>query len=275
MNKSEVMGIIKQYGLHPNRKLGQNFLVSNLMRDKIIEAIALTADDRVLEIGPGLGALTDSIADAVGELTAVEIDSGFCRFLSERFSGRKNFRLIHSDFLKMPVEDSFTKIVSNLPYYCSTEILFRITRYEASAAYVMLQRELVQRITAQPGQKAYGAPSVTLGFYYEPDVLLSVSREAFYPRPEVTSSFLKLSRRNAFALEGDDIELFHSMVKSAFWGRRKTILKALADSPHLNIGREGAGQILAEAGIDGSCRGEKLGIGDYIRMVRAYARVMR
>jgi len=273
MNKSEVRSIIHEHGLHPNKALGQNFLISNAVRDRIIDTIGLIRADSVLEVGPGLGALTEPLTGAAGMVTAVEIDSGFCRFLAKHFSDRKNFRLVHADFLKASIEGSFTKIVSNLPYYCSSEILFKILQYDAPAAYLMLQKEMAERIVSGPGQKAYGALTVTLSLYYEPVILFSVPRQAFYPQPEVASSFLSLCRRGSLALKRDDIAIFHRLVKSAFWGRRKMIRTALSESPHLRAGREWAGRILDEAGINGRSRGEELGLDDYIALVRAYKKI--
>lgn len=274
MNTTELKQIIERSGLHPNKRLGQNFLVSDITRDKIISAAGISPGDSILEIGPGLGALTGRMIDLSHDVTAVEIDSGLARYLTAQFGETRNFRLIHGDFLKIQLEGSFTKIVSNLPYYCSSEILFRITGFPAPQVFVMLQKELADRIMAGPGDDAYGALSVTLGFYYLPKNLFKVSRESFYPRPEVTSSFLQLTRHDRLPLEGKDIELFHAMVKSAFWGRRKTILKALSDTPHLEIGRAAAERILKEACINGRVRGEELGREIYVALVHAYRSIM-
>ncbi len=274
MDRSEVKSIISRYGFRPSKKRGQNFLVSDGMKEKIIEAVDPDKSDLILEIGPGLGALTRSLADLAGKVTAVEIDAGFSRFLEENFSNRRNVTLIHNNFLKLPITQGFTKIVSNLPYYCSTEILFTIAQYDAPRVYVMLQKELAERIIAGPGHKNYGALTVTLGFYYLPEILFPVSREAFFPRPEVASSFVGLSRRKEFSLQGEDISLFHILVKSAFWGRRKTIRTALSKSPHLGIGREDVERMLVEAGIDNNIRGEALGLNEYINMARAYRKII-
>jgi len=275
MNKSEVKSIIRLHGLHPNRKLGQNFLVSDQARDRIIAAAGPLDEGMVLEIGPGLGALTERLIDVAKAVTAVEIDSGLSRFLSERFAGKNNFRLLHADFLKSEIEGPFTAIVSNLPYYCSSEMLFRFVRYDAPAAYVMLQKEMAERIGAKPGRKAYGALTVSLGFHFEPCILFSVPRHAFYPMPEVSSRFVKLVRRGPSALAADETDLFHLIVKSAFWGRRKTIRKALSESPHLSTGRSDAEIILEKAGIRSDARGEDLNLDDYIRMAQAYGKEIR
>jgi len=271
MNTVEIKETIERLGLHPNRRLGQNFLVSREAREKIVGAMECAAPDRVLEIGPGLGSLTGLLVERAGHVTAVEIDAGFCRYLADRFGGRENFTLVHGDFLKNQPADTFTKIVSNLPYYCSSEILFQVTRYRAPLVYVMLQKEVAERITAEPGSKSYGALTVTLGFYYEARRLLTLPRESFYPRPDVTSSFLVLSRRPSLSLDGDGVELFHRLVKSAFWGRRKTIVAALAGSPHLDLDREAAARILAAAGIETGRRGEELTREEYVAMARAFS----
>lgn len=269
MNVSEIKRIIMERGLRPNKKLGQNFLVSVEARDRILGAMRLSAADRVLEVGPGLGALTEGLLERAGHVTAVEIDAGFSRYLAERFGDRAGFALVHGDFLKNPPAGLFTKIVSNLPYYCSSEMLFSFVRYDAPEVFVMLQKEMAERIAAAPGQKSYGALSVTLGFYYEAKALMKVPREAFYPRPEVASAFMALSRRGVLPLEGRDIVLFHLMVKSAFWGRRKTLLAALTGSPHLGIGRGDAARMLDEAKIDGGRRGEELSRDEFVALARA------
>lgn len=273
MNTAEIKETIARLGLHPNKRLGQNFLVSPEARERIMAAMACTIEDRVLEIGPGLGALTEALLGRAGGVTAVEIDAGFARYLSERFGSDGRFTLIHGDFLKNPPPDTFTKIVSNLPYYCSSEILFEVTRYSAHKVYVMLQKEMAERITASPGNKSYGALTVTLGLYYEARRVFTVPRESFYPRPDVTSSFLTLTRRPALSLAEGEIALFHALVKSAFWGRRKTILAALSGSPHISIGRDGAARILSEAGIDQRRRGEELTREEFIALARAMGRI--
>ncbi len=274
MNLTEAKEIIGRYGLSPNKRLGQNFLVSGDMRDKMIDMIGVATDDRVLEIGPGLGALTERLVPAAESVTAVEVDSGLSRVLADRFGAEASFRLIHSDFLKLDLADTFTKVVSNLPYYCASEILFHVARFSAPHVYVLNQKEMAERIVAVPGSKTYGALTVTLGFYYEPKVLFRVSKESFYPRPEVTSSFVRLVRKSRLPVDGGEIELFHLVVKSAFWGRRKTMLKALSESPHLETGREIAARMLEHAGINSGVRGEDLGLESFVALVRAYRAVM-
>ncbi len=270
MNTTEIKRIIREEGLRPAKRRGQNFLVDSGILEKIIVAVAPSRDDRILEIGPGLGALTGPMIERAGRVTAVEIDSGFYRYLAKRFGDAPNFSLLHDDVLRTEPRESYTKIVSNLPYYCSSEILFWMARREAPLAYVMVQKELAGRITAGAGEKNYGALSVTLGFHFESRVLFPVSRGCFHPRPEVDSSFLALRRREPPPLGEEEAALFLRLVRSAFWGRRKTMLRSLGESPHLDLGREGAARILERAGIAPAARGEDLAPDRFMALARAW-----
>ncbi|HSA15930.1 MAG TPA: 16S rRNA (adenine(1518)-N(6)/adenine(1519)-N(6))-dimethyltransferase RsmA [Spirochaetota bacterium] len=267
MNISDVKRISDQYGLRPNRKLGQNFLIDEGIRSKIIQAVEPGKEDSILEIGPGLGSLTFSLAESAGRLTAVEIDSGLHRYLSEQFRDADAV-IVHGDFLKLSFDDVFTKVVSNLPYYCSSEILFRIVHDLPSVAeiYVMLQQEMAERIIAAPGSGGYGALTVSLNLYCVSSKLFRVPAGCFYPRPEVSSVFLRLERKKTLPLDARGVELFHLIVKSAFWGRRKTLLTSLARSPHLSFGKDAAAGALSSLGISCSARGEDLSLGEYVSL---------
>ncbi len=267
MNRNEIIQTARELGLSPNKKLGQNFLCDAGMVRKILSAAGVADGDRVLEIGPGLGALTEGLLERAASVTAVEVDAGFVRFLSQRFAGNERLKLIHGDFLKQVPEPGFTKAVSNLPYYCSSEALFRIAaEYRIPSVYVMLQREMARRITAAPGSSEYGALSVSLGIYYRARTLFSIPPECFYPRPDVVSVFIGLDLRQDTALGGEALALFHLLVKSAFWGRRKTLLKALAESPHIALDRETVADVLAGMGLDSRIRGEDMSVADFITL---------
>jgi 16S rRNA (adenine1518-N6/adenine1519-N6)-dimethyltransferase len=265
MNKREIIALCKERGLHPSKKLGQNFLVSAGAAKRIMERLALTVEDRVLEVGPGLGALTGELLAAAGHCTAVEIDAGLARYLGGRFAGAPNFTLVHGDFLRETLPDDFTVIVSNLPYYCSSEMLFRFAvDFSAPRVCVMLQKELGDRIVSRPGSKAYGALTVNLGFHFTASVLFSVPGSAFYPVPEVSSSFMLLRRREEPMLEGPALrELYHRIVRSAFWGRRKTLAKALSESPHVRFPRDAVLRALEGIGRAPDVRGEALSLEEF------------
>ncbi|HPS57876.1 MAG TPA: 16S rRNA (adenine(1518)-N(6)/adenine(1519)-N(6))-dimethyltransferase RsmA [Spirochaetota bacterium] len=263
------MEITARYNLAPNKKLGQNFLVGDNVVSRILELCRPHAG-RILEIGPGLGAVSCGLAEMSSAYTAVEIDSGFVRYLSDLFAGNSKVHIIHGDFLKTGVNDEFDLAVSNLPYYCASEILFRLaSEFSMPVIFGMVQREMAQRITAAEGSENYGAMTVNLAYYFSTRECFVVPGDAFYPRPEVKSSLIKLERKTRYFPDTKSESLFHDVVKSAFWGRRKTILKTLADSPHMDLGRERAGAILEQCGIDTGARGETLGLSAYIKLTEA------
>jgi 16S rRNA (adenine1518-N6/adenine1519-N6)-dimethyltransferase len=273
MNKKTIIEITQNNNLYPNRKLGQNFICNEGILKKIIEVSEVDRNDNVLEIGPGLGALTSMLAEKSGSVTAVEIDSGLYHYLEKKFGSTANLRLIHADFLRLDPRatsgNSFTRVIANLPYYCSSEILFQLAlKYETEKIFVMLQKEMAERITAKPGTKAYGALTVTLGLYYETSNLFNIDRRSFYPEPEVSSSFLQLSRKETTGLDRDESELFHKIVKSVFWARRKTLIKSLLESPHLDFSRETVKAVLSGLNIDENIRAEKLGVENFKDIAR-------
>lgn len=266
VNKKETRAILEEMGLRPNKKLGQNFLCNGEILRKIVEAAGVGAGDHVLEIGPGLGSLTEELARRAARVTAVEIDSGLFRYLRGKFGDE--VELHHADFLKVSFEGEFTKAVSNLPYYCSSEILFRLAEnYRMDGVYVMLQKEMAARIWAPPGSESYGAMTVSLGLHFETTRLFDIDRTAFLPEPDVKSSFLRLARKKNLP-DVETVRLFHALVKSAFWGRRKPLSSALARSPHLELKKDTVLDACGKAGIDPGVRGEELGLEEYLRLAR-------
>ena len=269
MNTGEIVKILSDFNISPNKKLGQNFLCNKGIIDRIIEYSSVNKNDSILEIGAGLGILTESLAENAGRVTAVEIDSGLSKFLKEKFKNSGNLEIIHADFLKLTAAGEFSKSISNLPYYCGTEILFKITiDYHICEVYIMLQREMAERIISKPGAKNYGAISAVLGLYYEPKILFNIDKRSFYPKPDIDSCYLSLKLKPDIQMAKDELRLYHDLVKSAFWGRRKTILKALAESPHLKYDRGFLQKCLNEADIDEKSRGETLTIDDFKHLVK-------
>lgn len=272
MKRKEADEILKAYGLAPNKALGQNFLTDESLTRKIIDIVSPMKGDKLLEIGPGLGALTNGLA-ALASVTAVEIDLGVYNYLRKVFDDNKNVSLIHGDFLKFEQHDIWTKVVSNLPYYCASEILFKIAETCKDAdVFVMLQKEMAERIWASPGTKSYGAFTITLGYYYNVGRRFNVPRESFFPRPDVASVFIELKRRPP-VLSFDENRMFHLLVKSAFWGRRKTLYRALAESPHINVLPEHIKAGLAGADIDAGSRGEELSGEIFYRLAKTFIEI--
>ncbi len=272
MNRTQVRELLRERGLSPLKKLGQNFLVRDETVDRIIGLVQPVLSDRIMEIGPGLGALTEKLVLGAGSVTAVELDAGLADYLIEKLGCYNNFSLVHGDFLKTELSGNFTKAVSNLPYYCASEMLFRIAlKYSIPAVYVMLQKEMADRLIAGPGTPEYGALTVSLGLYYNITREFTIPRDAFFPSPEITSSFLRLTRREKLLLTNEQTGAFHVIVKSAFWGRRKTLGRALTDSPHLSLKRDQAHKLCMDAGIDPEKRGEELSLDQYCRLARILA----
>jgi len=269
MNTKEIVNLIKEYNLHPNKKLGQNFLCNDGIIDKILQISNINKDDNVLEIGPGLGALTEKLAEKAKSVTSVEIDSGLYKLLKEKFNDKKNLNIIHADFLKANIDKKFSKTISNLPYYCSSEILFElILKYKIKHIFVMLQKEMTERILSKPGLKTYGALSVTLGLYCDTSVLFNIDKQSFYPQPDVSSSFIHLEQKEKIDLSGEEIALFHTIVKSAFWGRRKTLRKGLSGSPHFNFNKDIIIHSLKELKFNENVRGEDLTVNEFKELTR-------
>ncbi len=272
MNKSDILKITEEYGLAPNKKFGQNFLINDSVIQRIVDSCSPEGQS-ILEIGPGLGSISLPLAERSLSYTAVEIDSGFVRYLEDVFKPEgnreinKNVEIIHADFLKSDINKNFDVIVSNLPYYCASEILFRIAKnFTAEKILVMMQKEMAERVIAKPGSETYGALTVTLSYYFSSKILFHIAGESFYPRPDVKSSFLQLVRKARYFTLPEHEEMFHLIVKSVFWGRRKTLLKSLTDSPHLEIKREVVENILQICGIRPDVRGEKLSLEEFIKL---------
>ena len=269
MTKTDALRVLKSLSLSPNKKLGQNFLVDENNVRKIVEAAVISPDERIVEIGPGLGALSEFLAPACRDLTCIEIDAGYAAYLAGHFQPRPNVHILHEDFLKMESYPACDAVVSNLPYYCASEILFTVAQKMAPQRIcAMMQKEMAERISAKAGTDSYGAMTVSLSYYYEPKPLFNVPPTAFFPQPDVISSVILFNRVDRSDLSGDQMHLFHSLVKSAFWGRRKTIVKALSSSPHLDIAKTLIRDSLDAAGIAAEARGETLTLDEYIRLTK-------
>ncbi len=264
MNTENIIETIKRYKIHPNKKLGQNFLCNDGLLKKIVDVSNINKNDNILEIGPGLGDLTALLSEKAGSVTSVEIDSGIYNFLKNKFKDTSNLKLVHGDFLKTELAGIFTKSVSNLPYYASSEILFRLAqKYKINELYVMLQKEMAARIFSGPGTKTYGALTVSLGLYYDSKVLFNIDKSSFYPKPEVSSSFFYLKRKHGTGLDPEETTIFHNLVKAAFWGRRKTLKSTMINSPHMNLNANSILDIFDGLKLDKTIRGENLSIEDF------------
>jgi 16S rRNA (adenine1518-N6/adenine1519-N6)-dimethyltransferase len=265
MTRQEIIKILTTEGLSPNKMFGQNFLCDNNITDKIINTANPVFSDSVLEIGPGLGELTSRLSERCGSITSVEIDSGLYRFLSDKFKDNKKITLIHSDFLKTNLKGPFSKVIANLPYYCASEILFKCSEdFSPAVICVMLQKEMAERITAIHGTESYGAMTLSLSYHYESHIAFNVSSASFYPRPDVTSSVLLMKRRGDFDLGAKERQVFSSLVKGAFWGRRKTFVKACSSSPHIALSKTILLDALSHLHLNAAIRGEDMTVRQFV-----------
>ena len=265
---------------HPSKRLGQNFLTDQRIINRIVAALELQSDETILEIGPGRGALTAPLLEQAGSLVAIEFDRNLIPLLTERFSSRKNFKLVQSDALVTDVCEVIrpatqARVVANLPYNVATAILQRLIeqRHCISEMVLMLQKEVVERITADPGSGERGYLSVFVQTYCETEKLFDVAPSSFRPAPKVWSSVLRLILRPRPAADVRNEELLWRIVSAGFAQRRKTILNNLrnAPSPLQEIVKRhgGASIVLCQAEVDLQRRAETLTLEEWSRISRA------
>ena len=274
MNLRQTKQLLQSRRLAPHKYLGQNFLVHEHTAQRIVALAGLNPDDTVLEVGVGLGALTRPLAAAAAEVIGIEADSGLIRLHEELGDLPENVRLVHADILKVNLaelceNEKRLKIVANLPYSISTPFLFRLMdeRRHLHSAVVMLQKELALRLGAQPGSKAYGAPTVLLAACANVEYLMEVGPAEFYPRPKVDSMVLRLNfypePARLESMGAFDHSLFSRIVRTAFAQRRKTLLNALRP---LVADKERLAAQLIQAGIAPTARAETLTLADFVRL---------
>ncbi|MDI9569862.1 MAG: 16S rRNA (adenine(1518)-N(6)/adenine(1519)-N(6))-dimethyltransferase RsmA [Pseudomonadota bacterium] len=259
--------LLKQHAVPPRRRLSQSFLTDDNVARRIVGAADLGGRDTVLEIGAGHGILTRLMAPRVRHLLAVEIDPRLVAVLQAELGGRDNVLILEADILKLDLAavpagrgEERKKIVGNIPYGIATEILFRLLAWRRLivSATLMIQKELAQRLTAAPGTKAYGIPTVLLAMYARIGHLFDVSPSCFHPRPRVVSSVISLTFRDRPQVDLADENHFIRTVKAAFAQRRKTLANNLRAAPELGCGRGELEKVLEKCGLSGRIRAEML-----------------
>lgn len=269
---SKTKEIVKKYGFRFSKSLGQNFLIDGNIITNICEGADITESDGVIEIGPGIGTLTQQISRYAKKVVAIELDKKLLPILEETLDGIDNVKVINNDVLKVDlgklIEEEFeglnVKVVANLPYYITTPIIMKLleTRLDITSISVMIQKEVAERMIAKPGGKIYGALSVAVQYYSNPTIITSVPKTVFIPQPNVDSAVIKLDIYKTPPVEVVDEKLMFDVVKSAFGQRRKTILNALSGG-YLNLDKETIKEVLEIAEIDPKKRGEVLSIEDF------------
>ncbi len=279
--------IFKKRGLQPNRGMGQNFLVDRNVAEKIVAAAGLSSHDLVVEIGPGLGALTVPAARHAAKVIAVEIDTGLAGALQEIVGNTPNVDVVVGDALEVDFDRLVSEksggvfgqggkkyvVLGNLPYYITTPLLMRLltSGFNISVLVVMIQLEVAQRLAAGPGGKDYGSLSVAVQYYTEPAFLFRVPAHLFYPAPAVDSAVMRLMVRDTPAVLVGDEKIFFRVVRAAFAHRRKTLQNSLL-AAGLGGDKNYWHKILAEAGIDPGRRGETLSLEEFARLADAWSK---
>ena len=267
-NPQKTIEIIQKYNFNFQKKFGQNFLIDSHVLNKIIAGAGVTKDDFVMEIGPGIGTLTQYLCEAAGKVFAVEIDKNLLPILEETLAPYDNVTVINEDILKLDLNaiareyngGKPIKVVANLPYYITTPIIMGL--FEAHVPLenltVMVQKEVAKRMEAGPGTKDYGALSLAVQYYAEPYIVANVPCNCFMPRPNVDSAVIRLTRHEQMPVAVKDEAQMFKMVRAAFNQRRKTLVNSLNNSPELNFTKEEIQNALAEMNLSATVRGEAL-----------------
>lgn len=270
--------ICKRFDIKMSKKLGQNFLIKRGIVDEIVHAAELTVGEPVLEVGPGIGTLTQGLAQSGADVTAIELDRRLLEVLDTTLASYDNVRIIHGDVLKLDVPTIMNhkpfKVVANLPYYITTPIIMSLleSKLPIERLVVMVQKEVALRMIAKPGTKDYGALSVAVQYYTEPDIVLDVPPKSFLPDPAVTSSVIRCVLRDKPPVDVIDEKLFFRVVKAGFAQRRKTFSNTMKTT---GLTRDRIEELLAKANIDGQRRGETFTLQEFADVANAWAALIK
>ena len=271
------IAVLQKYGLHTQKKYGQNFLIDAHVPEKITEAAGISGDDCCIEIGPGIGTLTQYLASKAGRVVAIEVDTGLLPVLAETLQEYDNVTVVSADVLKVDMrelirqyaEDRPVRVVANLPYYITTPILMMMLEAELPVVSytLMVQKEVADRMQAGPGKKDYGALSLAVQYYTVPEVVMQVSRGCFLPPPKVGSTVVRLVSRGSGLDEGERKALFR-VIRAAFGQRRKTLYNSLRNAPEIGLPGERIAQALESCGLRPDIRGEALSLEQFMELAQ-------
>ena len=270
--------ICKRFDIKMSKKLGQNFLIKRGIVDEIVKAADLQEGEPVLEIGPGIGTLTQGLAQSGAHVTAIELDTRLLEVLDTTLAQYSNVTIVHGDVLKLDVPSIMHhepfKVVANLPYYITTPIIMSLleSRLPIERLVVMVQKEVALRMVAKPGTKDYGALSVAVQYYTKPDIVLDVPPKSFLPAPAVTSSVIRCVLRDKPTVDVIDEKLFFRVVKAGFAQRRKTFANTMKTT---GLSKDRIEELLAKANIDGQRRGETFTLQEFADVANAWAALIK
>ena len=276
----ETRYLMKKYKIKANKSLGQNFLINSEVVENIVNSSEITAEDMIIEIGPGLGTLTKYLLEKAGKVLCIELDSKMIKILRDRFSVYDNFEVINSDVLKLNLNDIISenkkqgkiknvKVVANLPYYITTPIIMKLLeeKLDIKSITVMIQKEVADRLIETPGGKNTGAITYTVYYYCDSKKIMEVPNSSFIPEPEVTSEVIKMNLRDNPIVEINNPKIMFMIIKSAFMQRRKTLLNALTNTK-VFISKEEGLEILKKLNLSENVRAEELSIQNFADIAR-------
>ena len=284
-NPQNTIEILQKYQFTFQKKFGQNFLIDTHVLDKIIRAADIGKDDMVLEIGPGIGTMTQYLAEAAGKVIAVEIDKNLIPILTDTLSGYENVQIINEDVLKLDIQRLVEeenagrpiKVVANLPYYITTPIIMGLfeSHVPLHSVTVMVQKEVADRMQTGPGNKDYGALSLAVQYYAEPYIVANVPPNCFMPRPKVGSAVIRLTRYEKPPVEVEDERLLFDIIRASFNQRRKTLANGLNNSDRLDVPKEAITEAIQQLGKGPSVRGETLTLEEFAKLSNSLWRYMQ
>ena len=280
-NPKNTIEILQKYKFVFQKKFGQNFLIDEHVLEKIIDSSGITKDDFILEIGPGIGTMTQYLAASARKVFAVEIDKALIPILEDTLKEFDNVQVINQDILKVDIkklaeehnDGKPIKVVANLPYYITTPIIMGLfeSQVPIDSITVMVQEEVADRMKVGPGTKDYGALSLAVQYYAEPYIVANVPPNCFMPRPKVGSAVIRLTRHEKPPVEVADEKLMFRLIRASFNQRRKTLANGLNNSPELSYSKEEIQQTIEKCGFKAGIRGEALTLEDFAKLANAFS----
>ncbi len=273
---SNTIAVLQKYNFNFQKKFGQNFLIDTHVLEKIMNAAQITKDDCVVEVGPGIGTMTQYLAERAGHVVAVEIDKALIPILSDTLSEYDNVEVLNEDILKVDLNRLVQeknggrpiKVVANLPYYITTPIIMGLfeSHVPLQSITIMVQKEVADRMQVGPGTKDYGALSLAVQYYAKPEIVAIVPSNCFIPRPNVGSAVIRLDRYEAPPVEAADEKHMFSLIRASFNQRRKTLVNGLSNAAGLHVSKDAVKEALAQMGLPETIRGEALSLEQFARL---------